>query len=68
MGSQSSSTHAQFDHYQLFILRVWQDTPDSPRRYMLKAADGSQRRVFANAYSLAAFLEQAALTVQHNTE
>ncbi len=29
MESQSSSTHAQLDHYQLFILRVWQDKPDS---------------------------------------
>jgi len=58
MQSQLSSTHTQFDQYQLFILRVWQETPDGPRRYVLKATDDSRHRVFADAHSLADFLEQ----------
>ena len=42
----------------LYMLRVWQDTPDGPLRYMLKAADDDHRHVFADAQSLAEFLAQ----------
>ena len=58
MQDRSISPRTQSDQYQLFILRVWQDTPDGPQRYMLKAADSDHRHVFASAQSLADFLEK----------
>lgn len=64
MQSQPSTPNFQPDPYQLFILRVWQDGPDGPLRYLLKAADDSQRHIFTDAHSLADFLEQVTETEQ----
>ena len=58
MPGQQVSPRTQSDEYRLFILRVWQDTPNGPQRYMLKAADDNHRHVFADAHSLADFLEK----------
>ena len=58
MQSQPASPSPQFDSYKLYILRVWQDTPDGPLRYMLKATDDNRRHVFADVHSLAHFLAQ----------
>ena len=64
MPNQSISPRTQSDEYRLFILRMWQDTPDGPMRYMLKAADSDHRHVFASAQSLADFLEKTTPAVK----
>ena len=64
MPDQPVSPRTQSDEYRLFILRVWQDTPDGPMRYMLKATDSSRRHVFTSAHSLADFLEKTTLDVK----
>ncbi|GAB4444211.1 MAG: hypothetical protein Kow0031_26610 [Anaerolineae bacterium] len=64
MSGQPIPPRTQSDEYRLFILRMWQDTPDGPTRYMLKAADDSRRHVFADAHSLAKFLENTTLDVK----
>ena len=51
MQQQLISIHKQSDNYQLFILRIWQETPDGPFLYMLKATDSEQRYVFSDASS-----------------
>lgn len=58
MPTQLAVSKKEFDPYRLYILRVWQDTPNGPVRYMLKAADDSHRHVFADVQSLADFLAQ----------
>jgi hypothetical protein len=62
------SPDTQSDPCRLFILRVWQDGPGGPLRYMLKAADDNHRRVFASAQSLADFLEKTPLTLNSKVE
>ena len=66
MPDQPISPRTQSDEYRLFILRVWQDRPDGPMRYMLKATDSSRRHVFASAKSLADFLEKTTLAVKED--
>ena len=61
MQRQSKSPQTQSDQYRLFILRVWQDTPDGPLRCMLKAANDDHRHVFATVQNLADFLEETIL-------
>ncbi len=51
------------EQYHLFILRVWQDSPGGPKRFMLKAADNDHRHIFASAQSMADFLEKTTLTI-----
>jgi len=58
MSNQPISPDEQADNYRLFILRVWQETPDGPQRYMLKAANSDHRYIFADAHGLAEFLEK----------
>ena len=58
MQDQPAAPDIRAEQYQLFILRVWQETPDGPQRFMLKAADDNHRHVFANVQSLTDFLER----------
>ena len=60
--------NAQNGQYQLFILRVWQETSDGPRRYMLKRADNHERYVFADSNSLADFLAQNPLYIKEDVQ
>lgn len=64
MSDRSISPRTQSDEYRLFILRMWQDTPDGPMRYMLKATNDGHRHVFASAQSLADFLEKTTLDIK----
>ena len=58
MQHQPDLSEPQTDLYQLFVLRVWRDQSDGPRRYMLKAADTGQRHIFADPQGLIKFLDQ----------
>lgn len=58
MTSQPTPIHTPSNQFRLFILRIWQDTPDGPWRYMLKTGDSKHRHVFADVQSLADFLAQ----------
>jgi hypothetical protein len=60
MQTQPISPNTQVEQYQLFILRVWRDRPEGPQRFMLKAADGHHRYLFADVHDLADFLEKTA--------
>lgn len=64
----SQPSRPQIDSYRLFILRVWQDTPDGPLRYMLKAADDDHRHVFADVHSLTDFLAQVMPSTKEENE
>ncbi len=64
MPGQQNSPRTKSDEYRLFILRVWQDTPAGPQRYMLKATNDGHRHVFADAQALAEFLTQVKLDVK----
>ena len=61
MQDQPMSAQTPSVQFQLFILRVWQETPDGPLRYILKATDDNQRHVFADVQSLADFLAQVTI-------
>lgn len=64
MSDQPISSDRPTDHFRLFILRVWQDKPGDPQRFMLKAADNDHRHVFADVHSLADFLQKTAYPVE----
>ena len=49
-----------YHHYQAYLLRLWQDTPDSPLQVSLQATDSDERRIFANLETLLDFLRTQA--------
>lgn len=55
MGSKKS---VPGNTYQAYLLRIWQDTPNSPRRFSLEHAGTGKRYGFADLESLFSFLNQ----------
>ena len=57
MSNEETQVHSTaYAQYQAYLLRLWQETPQSPWRASLQFVATGERRNFADVESLLAFL------------
>ncbi len=68
MNSQEQKTqHKGYRQYEAYLLRLWQETADTPWRYLLESVQTGQRRGFSTLEGLFVYLDQISRQSEFST-